>query len=140
MSTKFYCPGYPYCFAAWDPEDIKSATYDIDVGDQFALAMNDSFTDSTCRDKFRSPRLSFHAHTAPLDVKFNPQTGHAWISFHGSWNRDVPVGYTVSVVEFEDGEPKEPSNSNNSLTNIMWNGNITGCPDKCFRQVNIFTK
>jgi len=95
--------------------------------------MNDSFTDLTCRDKFRSPRLSFQAHSAPLDIKFHPRTGHAWISFHGSWDRDVPVGYTVSVVEFEGREPETPRNSNTSLIDIMWNSNITGCPQKCFR-------
>lgn len=50
----------------------------------------------------------------------------------------MPAGYTVSLVEFEGGEPKEPRNSNTSLMNIMWNSNITGCPQKCFRQVEIF--
>ncbi|KAG0634320.1 hypothetical protein HOY80DRAFT_928906 [Tuber brumale] len=129
--------GYPYCFAAWYPKDIKSATYDIKVGDQFALVMNDTFTDSTCRDRFQAPRLGFQAHMAPLDIKFHPQTGHAWISFHGSWDREVPIGYMVSVVEFGGGEPKAPRNSNNSIINIMWNGNISGCPDKCFRPVGI---
>jgi len=133
MLPNFYCLGYPYCFAAWDPRDFKSAAYDIGVGDQFALVMNNSFTDLTCRDKFRPPRLSFQAHSAPLDIKFHPQTGHAWISFHGSWNRDVPVGYVISLVEFDGREPKEPRNSNASIINIMWNSNITGCPQKCFR-------
>ncbi|PWW77035.1 soluble quino protein glucose dehydrogenase [Tuber magnatum] len=129
--------GYPYCFAAWNPKDITPATYAIGVGDQFALVMNNSFTDSTCRDKFQAPRLSFQAHVAPLDIKFHPQTGHAWISFHGSWNRDAPVGYSLSVVEFQGSEPKAPKNSTNSAMNIMWNGNIAGCPSKCFRPVGI---
>ncbi|RPB03191.1 soluble quino protein glucose dehydrogenase [Choiromyces venosus 120613-1] len=129
--------GYPYCFAAWNHEEIPSSTYDIGVGDQFAVVMNSSFTDTTCRDKFQAPRLSFQAHMAPLDIKFHPNTGHAWITFHGSWDRDVPVGYAVSVVEFENGQPKEPRNSMNSLINIMWNTNITGCPQRCFRPVGI---
>ncbi|CUS08707.1 unnamed protein product [Tuber aestivum] len=127
--------GYPYCFTTWDPRDIKNPTYDIGVGDQFALVMNDSFTDSTCRDKFQPPRLSFQAHMAPLDVKFHPHTGNAWISFHGSWNRNVPIGYVISVVEFQGSEPKAPRNSDNSIKNIMWNGDTAACPGKCFRPV-----
>ncbi|CAZ81334.1 unnamed protein product [Tuber melanosporum] len=139
FSEDFTAPnyGYPYCFAAWYPKDIKAATYDIKVGDQFALVMNNTFTDLTCRDMFQAPRLGFQAHMAPLDIKFHPQTGHAWISFHGSWDRETPIGYMVSVVEFKGGEPKEPRNSNNSITNILWNSNITGCPQKCFRPVGI---
>jgi glucose/arabinose dehydrogenase len=31
--------------------------------------------------------------------------GDAFVSFHGSWNRDPPTGYRVIRVVFDGGEP-----------------------------------
>ena len=51
------------------------------------------------------------AHTAPLGILFYegpsfPVAAHgdAFVSLHGSWNRDVPIGYKVVRVIFEGGD------------------------------------
>ena len=74
---------------------------------------------------------------APLDMKFDANGTQAWISFHGSWNRDDPVGYKVSVVEFAGGEPVDASNSTTAATDIMSNADNSVCPDNCFRPVGL---
>jgi len=38
-----------------------------------------------CANNRMTGRLHFHAHTAPLDVKFNKNSTAAYIAFHGSW-------------------------------------------------------
>ena len=96
--------GYPDCFAVWskDIPDLGNMT----VGSQFALSQTDSLNDSTCAQKYVAPRLTFQvrfyssapagngiavanntpvqAHTAPLDIMFNPNGTEAYVSFHGS--------------------------------------------------------
>lgn len=42
-------------------------------------------TDEWCASDTEEPRLTFPAHTAPLDVKFLNDGSAAFISFHGSW-------------------------------------------------------
>lgn len=75
--------GYPYCVAAWDVEGLPD-NEGFEVGDQFAHDIPETNkTDEFCADKTK-PRLTFNAHTAPLDIKFNGG-GEAFISFHGSW-------------------------------------------------------
>lgn len=72
---------------------------------------------------------------APLDILFNPSGTAAWITFHGSWNRDEPSGYKLSVVRFANGEPTEPSNSTTALLDVVTNQNNSVCPSGCFRPV-----
>ena len=62
---------------------------------------------------FTPPRLEIQAHAAALGLDFHthPQfppryRGALFIAEHGSWNRSSKVGYQVSVVTFEDGEPR----------------------------------
>ena len=77
--------GYPYCFAAWDPGSIPSNA-DIRVGTQFAIGeQNGTINDTYCSHQTTPPRLTFQAHMAPLDVKFNDSGDTAWVTFHGSW-------------------------------------------------------
>ena len=33
----------------------------------------------------------------------------AFVGLHGSWNRDVPVGYKVIFIHFANGRPSGPS-------------------------------
>jgi glucose/arabinose dehydrogenase len=116
--------GYPDCFAAWEADDLPD--FDGVTGNH----------DQVCTERV-APRLVFQAHMAPLDIKFNTNGTQAWISFHGSWNRDDPVGYKVSVVDFADGEPVDASNSTTAATDIVSNADDSVCPDNCFRPVGL---
>ena len=127
--------GYPDCFAAWEAHDIPE--FDGVAGAQFAPnTQNDTNNDSICEDRI-APRLVFQAHMAPLDIKFDANGTQAWISFHGSWNRDDPAGYKVSVVDFADGEPVDASDSTTAATDIVANADNSACPDDCFRPVGL---
>lgn len=75
--------GYPSCFAVWSTEgfpDIGNMT----TGDQFTLTPSRTLNDTTCNSAYVPPRLSFQAHTAPLDIKFTPDGSEAFVTFHGS--------------------------------------------------------
>jgi glucose/arabinose dehydrogenase len=74
--------GYPQCYATWNVEAL-SENGNLSVGDQFA-ADGDGGNDTYCAAQV-PPRLTFLAHQAPLDIKFNNSGTEAWISFHGSW-------------------------------------------------------
>jgi glucose/arabinose dehydrogenase len=127
--------GYPDCFAAWQADDIPD--FDGVAGVQFApYTQNDTNNDRICGDRI-APRLVFQAHMAPLDIKFDVNGTQAWISFHGSWNRDDPVGYKVSVVEFANGEPVDASDSMTAAADIVSNADNSACPDNCFRPVGL---
>jgi glucose/arabinose dehydrogenase len=77
--------GYPQCYAAWDVAEIPDNN-EIQVGTQFAIGeQNSTLNDTFCRDDHVAPRLTFPAHTAPLDIKFNSNGSAAWVTFHGSW-------------------------------------------------------
>ncbi len=76
--------GYPSCFAAWAVDDIPEND-NLTVGSQFAIGdQDDSVNDAVCAERV-PPRLTFPAHTAPLNMLFNEDGTSAWVSFHGSW-------------------------------------------------------
>lgn len=160
--------GYPYCLALWNSSASPSfpSLGDLKVGSQFsydstpysipylssstpqAKPINITTSDTSCSDNFVPPRLTFPAHTAPLDIKFSNANANAngndnqtlaYITFHGSWDRSHPAGYKVSAVRFDanKGEPVEPSDSTNSLVDVMWNQDLSKCPDSCFRPVGL---
>lgn len=58
------------------------------------------------------PVVEMQAHTAPLGLGFytgsafpEDYRGDLFVALHGSWNRSVPVGYTVVRIPIEGGEP-----------------------------------
>jgi glucose/arabinose dehydrogenase len=57
------------------------------------------------------PDYALQSHTAPLGVAFARSGADArfaegaFVGMHGSWNREVPVGYKVIFVPFRDGRP-----------------------------------
>jgi glucose/arabinose dehydrogenase len=58
------------------------------------------------------PALTVQAHSAPLGLAFYTGTmfpaeyqGDAFMTFHGSWNRDVPTGAKVVRVRVQNGRP-----------------------------------
>lgn len=76
--------GYPYCFAAWVPADLPDNA-NLTVGSNFAMGdQNSTINDTYCAEQ-TAPRLTFQAHMAPLDMKFNNSGTEAWVTFHGSW-------------------------------------------------------
>ncbi|EPS37012.1 hypothetical protein H072_9382 [Dactylellina haptotyla CBS 200.50] len=129
--------GYPNCFAVWAANEIPDqSTVKLETGDQFSMYENSAMNDSLCEELYQPPRISFHAHQAPLDIKFDGD-GDAWISFHGSWNRAVPIGYRVVTVAFENGQPRDANNSQSAAVEIMANPDLTQCQTSCFRPVGL---
>ncbi|CCC06624.1 hypothetical protein SMACR_00649 [Sordaria macrospora] len=160
--------GYPYCLALYNsstPSPFPSLG-NLKTGSQFthdstpysipflpsssdsssvpqAKPINITASDTSCSSaNFVPPRLTFPAHTAPLDIKFSNKNNNrtlAYITFHGSWDRSTPAGYKLSAVRFDvtKGEPVEASDSTNSLVDVMWNRDVTKCPDQCFRPVGL---
>jgi glucose/arabinose dehydrogenase len=57
------------------------------------------------------PDYALQSHSAPLGVAFSRAGANAqfadgaFVGMHGSWNREVPVGYKVIFVPFRDGRP-----------------------------------
>lgn len=88
--------GYPDCYAVWDPS--ASGLNSFQIGDQFTPSTSEVTTDSVCRDNYVAPRLTFPAHTAPLDIKFLPDGSEAYISFHGSckWIFIIDSAYSTT--------------------------------------------
>ncbi|KAK8097893.1 uncharacterized protein PG998_013379 [Apiospora kogelbergensis] len=127
--------GYPDCFALWDT-NIPNIQ-DLKVGSQFPQNQSSTLNDTTCNKERVSPRLTFQAHMAPLDIKFARDGNTAFITFHGSWNRDNPAGYKLSAVTFSNGQPTEPPTSTKAVSSILSNADNGACPDACFRPVGL---
>ncbi|KAL2353962.1 hypothetical protein BJ546DRAFT_88896 [Cryomyces antarcticus] len=128
--------GYPTCYAAWNVSAIPNNT-GLQVGSQFAIGTpNATVNDTLCAER-AAPRLTFQAHMAPLDILFNRNGTAAWVTFHGSWDRTDPVGYKLSVVQFANGSPVDPSNSTTAAVDIVSNRDNSACPNGCFRPVGL---
>ena len=56
-----------------------------------------------------------------------------------TWSRDRtnPVGYKLSVIPFQNGEPVAASNNSTAATDIFSNSDNSKCPQDCFRPVGI---
>ncbi|RDI78890.1 hypothetical protein Vi05172_g11119 [Venturia inaequalis] len=129
--------GYPTCFAAWNVSEIPDNGA-LQVGSQFAIGtQNSTVNDDICANDRIAPRLTFPAHWAPLDIKFNTKGDTAWITSHGSWNRDAPDGYLLFTVGFSNGMPTAAANSTTAVIPIMRNQDNSRCPDDCFRPVGL---
>lgn len=129
--------GYPVCYAIWSTANFP------DLG---ALATASQFpdddapgnvTDAACNDDYVAPRLAFQAHTAPLDIKFDADGAYAYVSFHGSWNREAPVGYRIARVAFKDGQPAAARDSMDAAVDVLATKDLSNCPDRCFRPVGL---
>jgi glucose/arabinose dehydrogenase len=137
-NTEWY--GYPTCYTVSKPEFITDREFS--VGDQFVLEPNATFADDTCKTKSVAAKLALPAHVAPLDVTFNKNFTSMYVTFHGSWNRNVSVGYKVVEVPFTrraDGyTPKALLNSTIGWTDIFWSPDVEHCSTtQCFRPVSI---
>jgi len=129
--------GYPTCFTAWNVSEIPNNSK-LQVGTQFSIGdQNATVNDEICANDRIAPRLTFPAHWAPLDIKFDVPGNAAWITSHGSWNRDVPDGYLLFMIEFANGMPTSPANSTSAVIPILSNQDISKCPNGCFRPVGL---
>ncbi|HEU4820109.1 MAG TPA: sorbosone dehydrogenase family protein [Qipengyuania sp.] len=78
------------------------------------------------------PDYSLGSHTAPLGLAFSnaamgPQFADgAFVGMHGSWNREVPVGYKVVFVPFRGGRPS--GKPVDVVTGFQANGKTFGRP------------
>lgn len=53
-------------------------------------------------------------------------------------NRDEPIGYKLSVVEFDgNGSPVAPADSITAAVDIVSNSDLSACPRSCFRPVGL---
>ncbi|KAI1463828.1 uncharacterized protein F4812DRAFT_453363 [Daldinia caldariorum] len=141
--------GYPTCFTVWQPEAALTNTTSgnqLDVGQQFVLAPNQTFDDNSCAKMSRPPRLTFEAHTAPLDAKFNaPKYTNLFVTLHGSWDRDPPAGYKLVAVPFkrDPGDngayaPVAPANSKTGYVDIFYPPDEGKCSSSnCTRPVGL---
>jgi glucose/arabinose dehydrogenase len=75
--------GYPSCFTAWGVSEIPN-NQGLAVGSNFAMD-GQNVNDTFCREERVAPRITFNAHMAPLDMKFNTNGTAAWVTMHGSW-------------------------------------------------------
>lgn len=131
--------GYPDCFAVWGTAGFPDLG-NMTTGSQFALDPSSAqVNDTSCAQDYVAPRLTFQAHTAPLDLRFNANGTTAYVTFHGSWDRSDPVGYKLSSVAFgaEDGQPASPADSTTATADILSNPDLSSCPDGCFRPVGL---
>ncbi|KAI9148279.1 putative glycine dehydrogenase (decarboxylating) [Paramyrothecium foliicola] len=137
--------GYPQCYTIWSTEDFPDQG-DLRPGDAFHADWQGQSprnlstpTDEQCNTEHVPAVLGFVAHTAPLDIKFNGNGTRAYISFHGSWNRDEPAGYEVSYVAFnnDNGRPTANQDSTDAANRIIYNTDVSNCPDNCFRPAGL---
>ncbi|KAI8614491.1 hypothetical protein BC830DRAFT_383091 [Chytriomyces sp. MP71] len=120
---RFY--GYPYCFTSgnvtlsFDDDPIRGVQWAWQKG-----GLDGIHDDAWCRNVSNNKPPSAHlpAHTAPIAMTFLKEedgcgkiknvsfpcslTGNLIVTLHGSWNRDIPQGYSVVMIPFEKGLPK----------------------------------
>lgn len=53
-------------------------------------------------------------------------------------NREDPIGYKLSMVEFDGhGTPTAAANSTTAAVDVVSNPDLSKCPDECFRPVGL---
>lgn len=52
-------------------------------------------------------------------------------------NRDIPSGYKLSIVPFENGEPVAAPDNTTAAIDIFANADNNACPDNCFRPTGL---
>ncbi|KAF4637099.1 hypothetical protein G7Y89_g1005 [Cudoniella acicularis] len=139
--------GYPTCFTVWKPSDFTDAKFQ--VGDQFVVSPNSTFKDDSCKGVVTPPALSFQAHSAPIDSKFDSTYSTLYVTFHGSWNRSPTTGFKLVAVPFTKGsdgtyKPVAAPSSNTGYTDIFYNPDVTRCAGNgpsmssgCFRPAGL---
>lgn len=134
--------GYPMCYTLWDTNNFPNLG-SLRTGDNFAVEIAEDtniapLSDEQCNANSTRPVLALPAHTAPLDIVFDDKGEYAYVSLHGSWNSDPPVGYSLIRVPFgENGMPKAAGDSKDGFEEIVTSPDLTKCPSQCFRPVGL---
>ncbi|KAJ3342400.1 hypothetical protein HDU93_002516 [Gonapodya sp. JEL0774] len=142
-SPPFY--GYPYCYT----EGVFPAAYATGAGTQHQWPNTTSFpcTDAT---KNRPPVLTLPAHVAPMAITFfttcgsSPHSlpcswvGSAFISYHGSFHREVPQGFEIVRVPFSN-DTRRPTGGAITVSGQAFPNTacVVDTLDSCFRPVGI---
>ncbi|KAH7345491.1 hypothetical protein B0J17DRAFT_713066 [Rhizoctonia solani] len=157
-AQKFY--GYPWCYTAWDSSALTSSSFTFQTGSQFSIRNPpDTPDDAWCSTDQNNikPVLSMQSHSAPLDIVFynapsNSSEGYstarlyavntewdgdAFVSFHGSWNRDPPTGYKVVRIPWNNGAPVASADSRNGYETVVGAADLSRCPNGCIRPVGL---
>ncbi|CRK30530.1 hypothetical protein BN1723_014385 [Verticillium longisporum] len=92
--------GYPIYLALWSTDGFPRLG-NMSTGDQFEASNDRADDTSGCSTQYTAPRLTFQAHSAPLDIVFTPDGSEAFVTFHGScmayekgmteWPADLPI-------------------------------------------------
>lgn len=98
--------GWPFCYGN------KIHDQDFDKDNEYI---------NVCPDTI-SPFIELPAHVAPLGIKF--YNGDLLISYHGSWNSTVPVGYKVVKVPLSQGS----NNPEDFITGFMRGNQVYSRP------------
>jgi glucose/arabinose dehydrogenase len=107
---------YGWPFAYWGPNV-----------DRRVQPQNDKQVQAAVR-----PDFALQSHSAPLGLSFvqpglaAPFAEGAFVGMHGSWNRDVPVGYKVIFIPFANGRPNGPPVD--FVTGFQFDGKTMGRP------------
>ncbi|KAI9342916.1 hypothetical protein BDR26DRAFT_858983 [Obelidium mucronatum] len=130
--------GYPYCFTAGNLTlDFES---DSSRGSQWSWikgGIDGIHDDEWCRDPSNNkvPLAHIPAHSAPISMVFLKEgdgcglikgvsfpctaVGNLVVTLRGSWNRDIPTGYSVIMIPFENGLPKPYGNQPNRIITLF---------------------
>ena len=92
--------GWPICYG----KNIHDTDFD-----------KNTYIRNPCMEPFETPSLiDLQAHSAPLGLAFYygdmfPQEyrGNLFVAFHGSWNRNVPTGYKIIIIDMKDFSVKD---------------------------------
>ncbi|CAE6414189.1 unnamed protein product [Rhizoctonia solani] len=157
-AQKFY--GYPWCYTAWDSSALASSSFTFQTGAQFSNRNPPETPDDawcSADQNNKKPVLAMQSHSAPLDIVFynapsNTSEGYstakqyavntewdgdAFVSFHGSWNREPPTGYKVVRIPWNNGAPAASADSRNGYETVVGASDLSQCPNGCIRPVGL---
>ncbi|KJZ79907.1 hypothetical protein HIM_00621 [Hirsutella minnesotensis 3608] len=130
--------GYPACVTIYDSSNVDGYLPGAETGRPFVGDhMPRNWTDGYCQEKTMPPRITFESHLAPLDIEFLDDGSAAYISMHGSWNRQPAAGYRLSRVSFAYGAPLPSPHSQEAEEKVLWNSDGSQCPHACLRPVGV---
>jgi len=107
--------GWPICYG----KNIHDTDFDKNV-----------YIRNPCMEPFETPSLvDLQAHSAPLGLVFyngtafpNQYQGKLFVTYHGSWNRQVPTGYKIVMIDLNDFSVKD------FATGWLQNSSVIGRP------------
>ena len=107
--------GWPYVYGAQVPDMLTPFDPPGTTKEAFAVTTEPSV-------------LDLPAHSSPIQLRFYNGTafpaeyrGDAFVTLHGSWNRNPPNGYRVARLQFSD--QGEPVGYGDFLTGFLYDGN-----------------